>query len=322
MRVATRPGIQRLGGAGGGTRLFAGVGVRPAPLWEDPFVHLALAGRQTSRIGLGTAVLIPSERSEMAMASAIASIARLSGGRFRACFGTGQTARRTMGRRPITLHALAGYVQTVRGLLAGETVIIDGQPARMLHADGLTGKRPIDVEVWLSAFGPRAVELAERIADGIVGAPVSHSVPSATMFAGSVLDPGESRNSERVRRAVGPWQVVSYHEAYLVGGSDVVDAMPGGRAWREALEELAVPDERHLLSHEGHVTHLTARDLALLEHAGDGMTVCGDADVSGRGWSVSQSAVCRRSSTRRAVRTSHASSALPCSFWRSTELIA
>ena len=99
------------------------------------------------------------------------------------------------------------------------------------------------------------------------------------MFAGSVLDPGESRDSERVRRAVGPWQVVSYHEAYLVGGSDVVDAMPGGRAWREALEELAVPDERHLLSHEGHVTHLTARDLALLEHAGDGMTVCGDADV-------------------------------------------
>ncbi|MGZ3338018.1 MAG: LLM class flavin-dependent oxidoreductase, partial [Isosphaeraceae bacterium] len=31
-----------------------------APLWEDPFVHLALAAQRTSRIGLGTAVLIPS----------------------------------------------------------------------------------------------------------------------------------------------------------------------------------------------------------------------------------------------------------------------
>ena len=59
-----------------------------APLWEDPFVHLALAAERTSRIGLGTAVLIPSERSEMSMASAIASIARLSDGRFRACFGS------------------------------------------------------------------------------------------------------------------------------------------------------------------------------------------------------------------------------------------
>src|SRR6478752_3013639 len=182
-----------------------------APLWEDPFVHLALAGQKTSRIGLGTAVLIPSERSEMAMASAIASITRLSGGRFRACFGTGHTARRVMGRKPITLHALAGYVETVGGLLAGETVIVDGRPARMLHADGLADTRPIDVEIWLSAFGPRAVELAERIADGIVGAPMSHGVPTATMFWGTVLDPGESRDSDRARRAAGPWQVVSYH---------------------------------------------------------------------------------------------------------------
>ena len=30
-----------------------------APLWEDPFVHLALAAERTSRIHLGTAVLIP-----------------------------------------------------------------------------------------------------------------------------------------------------------------------------------------------------------------------------------------------------------------------
>ncbi|MFE9319830.1 LLM class flavin-dependent oxidoreductase [Nocardia sp. NPDC052278] len=64
-----------------------------APLWEDPFVHPALAAQRTSRIGLGTAVLIPTERSEMASAIAIATITRLSSGRFRACFGTGLTAR-------------------------------------------------------------------------------------------------------------------------------------------------------------------------------------------------------------------------------------
>ena len=60
-----------------------------------------------------------------------------SDGRFRACFGTGETARRTMGLKasPCTPGC---YVAAVRGLLAGETVTIDGQPARMLHADGLT----------------------------------------------------------------------------------------------------------------------------------------------------------------------------------------
>jgi Luciferase-like monooxygenase len=72
-----------------------------APLWEDPFVHLALAAGRTTRIGLATAVLIPSERSVMAMASCIATIARLSGDRFRACFGTGGTARWTLGQAPV-----------------------------------------------------------------------------------------------------------------------------------------------------------------------------------------------------------------------------
>ena len=113
-----------------------------APLWEDPFVHLALAAERTSRIGLGTAVLIPHERSEMAMASAIATIARLSDGRFRACFGTGATARRTMGQRPLTLRYLRDYVTAVRALLAGETAIVDGQPVRMLHAEGLAAPAP------------------------------------------------------------------------------------------------------------------------------------------------------------------------------------
>jgi 5,10-methylenetetrahydromethanopterin reductase len=38
------------------------------PLWEDPFVHLALAAARTTRIGLATAVLVPPQRSVMAMA--------------------------------------------------------------------------------------------------------------------------------------------------------------------------------------------------------------------------------------------------------------
>ncbi|MER5532828.1 hypothetical protein [Streptomyces mirabilis] len=57
-----------------------------APLWEDPFVPLA----------------------------------RVSGGRFRACFGTGFTARLAVGRRPMTPDALAEYVTALRRLLAGE----------------------------------------------------------------------------------------------------------------------------------------------------------------------------------------------------------
>jgi 5,10-methylenetetrahydromethanopterin reductase len=252
-----------------------------APLWEDPFVHLALAAQRTSRVGLGTAVFVPHERSELAMASAIATIARLSGGRFRACFGTGGTARRTLGQRPLTLHAMARYVTAVRGLLAGETVTLDGRPARMLHHDELTVQRPVDVEIGLSVFGPRGVELAIEIADGIIGNPVAHVLPSATLVTGTVLDPGEDRHSARVLEAVGPWQVVDYHEAYAIAGAAAVDSMPGGQEWRQALEGIAPQGERHLLTHEGHVTHLTERDRRLLGRASDGRMMIGEAEEIG-----------------------------------------
>ncbi|MFK4105243.1 LLM class flavin-dependent oxidoreductase [Streptomyces sp. NPDC019531] len=250
-----------------------------APLWEDPFVHLALAARRTTRIGLATAVLIPQQRSVMAMASAVATIARLSDGRFRACFGTGFTARLAMGQRPMRLDALGTYVTALRGLLAGRTVTVDGRPARMLHADGLTAARPVQVPLWLSAFGPRGAALAESMADGIVGPPHA-TLPTATIVSGTVLDSGEDPGSPRVREAVGPWRVVDWHNAYAMGGTEAVDALPGGKEWRAAVEELAPEDERHLLAFEGHVTHLPERDRRLLDHI-DVTTMVGDAKCVG-----------------------------------------
>lgn len=55
--------------------------------------------------------------------------------------------------------------------------------------------------------------------------------------------------------------------------------MAGGRAWREALENLAPPGQRHLLTHEGDVTHLTARDHVALDHGTAYPTMIGPADT-------------------------------------------
>jgi 5,10-methylenetetrahydromethanopterin reductase len=236
-----------------------------APLWEDPIAHLALAAVRTTRIGLATAVLIPSQRSALAMASSIATVARLSGGRLRACFGTGATSRMAIGRPPMSLDALFAYVGAVRQLLAGETPVMDGKPVRMLHWAGMAAPRPVAAPLWVSVFGPRGIDRAPEVAEGIIG-PVHPTLPTATMTAGTVLDPGEVAGSRRVREAIGPWWVMGYHTAYARGGAAAVDAMPGGAGWRAALEELAPQEERHLLTFEGHATHLPERDRALLEH--------------------------------------------------------
>jgi 5,10-methylenetetrahydromethanopterin reductase len=240
-----------------------------APLWEDPFVHLALAATRTTTIGLGTAVLIPEQRSVMTMASGIATIARLSAGRFRACFGTGYTSMATIGRPAMSLSALFDYVGALRLLLAGGTATVDGKAVRMLHWPGMAAPRPVDVPLWVSVFGPRGNERAHEVADGIIGPP-HPTLPTATMVSGTVLEPGEDPRSSRVLAAVGPWRVLGWHSSYSRGGAAAVDALPGGAAWRAEVEALAPEGERHLLTFEGHVTHLAPRDVPLLDQPGAG----------------------------------------------------
>ena len=151
--------------------------------------------------------------------------------------------------------------------------LVDGTPARMLHAERPGAAPPIEVPLWLSTFGPR-VPTGGRAGHGIIG-PAHPTLPSATIVSGTVLDPGEDRGSVRVAEAIGPWRVVDWHAAYHAGGAAAVDAMPGGREWREALEALAPEGERHLLTFEGHVTQLPDRDRRLLDHI-DRKTLVGD----------------------------------------------
>src|SRR5262247_1643190 len=88
----------------------------------DMFVAMGAAAVQTSRIRLGTGVLIPSNRIAPVTASALASLNALAPGRIDFGVGTGFTGRRTMGLPAITLKRLEQYIRVVEGLLAGETV--------------------------------------------------------------------------------------------------------------------------------------------------------------------------------------------------------
>jgi 5,10-methylenetetrahydromethanopterin reductase len=127
----------------------------------------------------------------------------------------------------------------------------------------------------MSVFGPLGHAGAAGVADGIIGAPHA-TLPTATMVSGTVLDPGEDPSTSRVLEAVGPWRVMAWHGAYARGGADAVDAMPGGRAWRTDLEGRAAEGQRHLLTFEGHATHLEERDRPLLAHVDVGGAARGE----------------------------------------------
>ena len=50
----------------------------------------------------------------------------------------------------------------------------------------------VDVEIWLSVFGPRGIELAngDRRRNHL-GMPMEHALPIAMLMPGTVLQPGE-----------------------------------------------------------------------------------------------------------------------------------
>ena len=233
-------------------------------LYPDIWMIAALAALRTERIALGPAVLVPNLRHPLTQASAIATLELLAPGRVVAAIGTGFTGRMAMGQRALTWAYTRRYIEQLRALLRGEEVEVDGTLVQMLHGEGMAPKRPIATPVVVAANGPKGMEVAHELGDGVMtvgGGEPSFSWCSALVF-GTVLDDGEEAGSERALAAAGPALTVVYHAMYE-GDPASVDGLPGGTEWRARIEE--VPEaRRHLAVHEDHLVRVTDRDRALL----------------------------------------------------------
>lgn len=233
-------------------------------LYPDVWMTLALAAERTSTIGLGPAVLVPSLRHPMVNAASISTLAQLAPGRVAVAIGAGFTGRYTLGQRAMRWRDVAEYVRVLRSLLRGEEAVWDGAVIQMMHPDGYVAPRPVDVPVLIGADGPRGYAVAAEHGDGVFAAgipPTADGLPGwrALLGFGTVLGEGEQLSDERVVSAAGHALAVVFHASYERGGPEAVDRLPGGRTWRQAVEE--VPHERrHLAIHEDHLVAVTARD--------------------------------------------------------------
>ncbi len=181
---------------------------------HDIWVTLARIAEQTSRIGIGAAVLIPSYRHPMAQAAAIGTIEALAPGRLWAGFGTGFTGRYAMGQPALTLANMREHILQVHGLLRGEAVEIDGGMAQLLASEGWLPDRPIKVPLLMASQGPKGRQLASEIADGLIslGAPAPGFDPCLVSVNGTVLDDGEDVTSPAPvppSRRWWPWPTIS-----------------------------------------------------------------------------------------------------------------
>ncbi|SFA89374.1 5,10-methylenetetrahydromethanopterin reductase [Amycolatopsis marina] len=230
-----------------------------AAICADLWMQLGRAADRTERIGLGPGVLVPALRHPMVTATAIANLVSLAGpDRVVVGFGSGFTGRLTLGQRPSKWSDVSHYVDTVKGLLRGETVEWEGAPIRMMHYPGFAADRPIEVPFAAAALGPKGLKVARDNADGVVTVP--EPVPGfdwcVNLTLGTVLDEGEDPGTERAIAAAGHAASLWLHFAMEFGKLDMI---PGGEQWAAAYDDIPV-ETRHLDLHEGHLWAVTERD--------------------------------------------------------------
>jgi len=130
-------------------------------LWLEPYPLLTLMAENTKKMKLGPCVTNPAVRDITVTSSLFATLNLISGGRMQLGIGRGDSSRRVLGKKPVTSATLEQAVADFRSLTSGKEIEFEGSPARLTWA---TGAPP----VWIAGYGPKVLEMAGRVADGII----------------------------------------------------------------------------------------------------------------------------------------------------------
>ncbi|MGH7612162.1 MAG: TIGR03842 family LLM class F420-dependent oxidoreductase [Candidatus Dormibacteria bacterium] len=131
-------------------------------LWQEPFVIYPRILAATERIKVGPMVTNPLTRDPTVTASIFATLNEEFGERTVCGIGRGDSALRFVGQRPASLEQLEEAIRVIKGLAEGREVELGGRTLRLAWAG------PNRLEVFMAAYGPRALALAGRCADGLI----------------------------------------------------------------------------------------------------------------------------------------------------------
>src|SRR5215475_8626280 len=131
-------------------------------LWLEPFPLLTLMAANTKKMRLGPCVTNPAVRDVTVMSSLFATLNLVSGGRMQLGIGRGDSSRRVLGKKPATSAVLEQAVTDFRTLTGGGKIDYEGRDAQFTWATG--GVPP----VWIAGYGPKVLDLAGRIGDGVI----------------------------------------------------------------------------------------------------------------------------------------------------------
>jgi len=131
-------------------------------LWEEPFVIYSQILGATERIKVGTMVTNPLTRDWTVTASLFATLNEMFGPRTVCGIGRGDSAVRVTGGGPASLSTLSECMTVIKELAEGRAVSLHDTQVKIPWVD------EGELEIWMGAYGPKALELAGRKADGLI----------------------------------------------------------------------------------------------------------------------------------------------------------
>jgi probable F420-dependent oxidoreductase len=131
-------------------------------LWQEPFVIYSKILDETERVIVGPMVTNPGTRDWTVLASMFATLNEMYGNRTICGIGRGDSALRVLGAQPQTLAQLRESIGVIRGLANGEKVGLRGTEQQLAWAPDSR------LEVWVAAYGPKALALTGEVGDGYV----------------------------------------------------------------------------------------------------------------------------------------------------------
>jgi probable F420-dependent oxidoreductase len=131
-------------------------------LWQEPFVIYSQILAVTERVVVGPMVTNPGTRDWTVIASQFATLNEMYGNRTVCGIGRGDSALRTLGKKPGTIAELKECVEVVRSLARGETVTYRGQQLKFAWVENGA------LEMWVAAYGPKALAATGEVGDGYI----------------------------------------------------------------------------------------------------------------------------------------------------------
>ena len=131
-------------------------------LWQEPFVIYSQMLSATHKIVVGPMVTNPATRDWTVTASLFATLNEMFGNRTICGIGRGDSAVRVTNGKPTTLATLRDAIGVIRGLANGEEVEYKGSQLRFPWSASSR------LEVWVAAYGPKALALAGEVGDGFI----------------------------------------------------------------------------------------------------------------------------------------------------------